>query len=91
METNPEDVTTAYAQWAARRGVRVSLGVQSFERRLRDALGRRAAADPEAAYGRLRAAGVANVGIDLIFGIPGQGRGDLERELAQVAPCSRTT
>jgi oxygen-independent coproporphyrinogen III oxidase len=85
VETNPEDVTTAYAEWAARRAVRVSLGVQSFDAGLRDALGRRAQSDPEDAFRRLRVAGVANVGIDLIFGIPGQGMGDLERELAQVA------
>jgi len=85
VETNPEDVAPAYAAWAARRQVRVSLGVQSFDARLRGVLGRRAQADPQAAYERLRAAGVANVGIDLIFGIPGQTAGDLERELAQVA------
>jgi oxygen-independent coproporphyrinogen-3 oxidase len=85
VETNPEDVTPAYAEWAAHRGVRVSLGVQSFDARVRDALGRRAAADPAEAFGCLRAAGVANVGIDLIFGVPGQGKVDLECELAQVA------
>jgi oxygen-independent coproporphyrinogen-3 oxidase len=85
VETNPEDVTPEYAEWAARRGVRVSLGVQSFSARWRGVLGRRAAADPAVAYRRLRAAGVANVGVDLIFGIPGQGRGDLEAELGQVA------
>jgi coproporphyrinogen III oxidase-like Fe-S oxidoreductase len=85
VETNPEDVTPAYAEWAARRRVRVSLGVQSFDTRLRGVLGRRTDADPAKAYRRLRLAGVANVGIDLIFGIPGQGAGDLERELAQVA------
>ena len=85
VETNPEDVTLAYARWAARRRVRVSLGVQSFDLRLRDVLGRRAQADPAEACACLRAAGVANVGIDLIFGIPGQTAGDLQRELAQVA------
>jgi oxygen-independent coproporphyrinogen-3 oxidase len=85
VETNPEDVTPAYAEWASRRRIRVSLGVQSFDARLRGVLGRRAEADPAKAYERLRAAGVMNMGIDLIFGIPGQGAGDLKRELDQVA------
>ena len=86
VETNPEDVTAAYAAvggapraCASRSACRASSGVCAMRS------GGAPPADPEAAYGRLRAAGVANVGIDLIFGIPGQGRGDLERELAQVA------
>ncbi len=53
VETNPEDVTSAYAAWAAARRLRVSLGVQSFDGRLRAALGRRGSADPA---GGLRAA-----------------------------------
>ncbi|HMK91472.1 MAG TPA: coproporphyrinogen-III oxidase family protein [Thermoleophilia bacterium] len=58
VETNPEDVTESYAAWAATRGIRVSLGVQSFSRRLRQDLGRAGTADPVAAFERLRAAGV---------------------------------
>jgi putative oxygen-independent coproporphyrinogen III oxidase len=85
VETNPEDATAGYAAWAAARRVRVSLGVQSFDRGLRDTLGRRAAADPVAAFERLRAAGVTNLGIDLIFGIPGQAPADVDRELDMVA------
>ena len=72
VETNPEDVDDAYAEWAASAGVRVSLGVQSFSPELRAVLGRTAQADPAAAFRRLRAAGVANAGLDLIHGIPGQ-------------------
>ena len=72
VETNPEDVDNAYAGWAASAGVRVSLGVQSFSPELRAVLGRTAQADPAAAFRRLRAAGVANAGLDLIHGIPGQ-------------------
>jgi len=85
VETNPEDVTAGYARWAAGRMLRVSLGVQSFKPRLRNALGRRAQADPAAAFRRLRRAGCANVGIDLIFGIPGQTAADLDADLATVA------
>jgi len=66
------------------RGLRVSLGAQSFDRRRRAALGRRAAADPITAYRRLRDAGVGSVGIDLIFGIPGQTVADLDDDIAAV-------
>ena len=72
VETNPEDADAAYAGFAARGGVRVSLGAQSFSPGLRAVLGRTARADPARAFRRLRAAGVANAGLDLIHGIPGQ-------------------
>lgn len=96
VETNPEDVDDAFALWAApgiavgaaadsRCPVRVSLGVQSFISSLRAALGRAAAADPEAAFTRLRMAGCDNVSIDLIYGIPGQTFADIARELIKVA------
>ena len=84
VETNPEDVSAAFARWAARRGVRVSLGVQSFDRRRRAALGRRAPADPAAVCRRLRAAGVVDLSIDLMFGIPRQTVADLEDDIAAV-------
>ena len=85
VETNPEDVTPGYAAWAAARGLRLSLGVQSFDRRLRENLGRRTLADPAAAFATLRRAGVADLGVDLIFGIPGQAIVDVARELEVVA------
>ena len=99
VETNPEDVDEAFAAWAVARGIRISLGVQSFQSAQRVALGRHAAsagatvdpagcaavADPAAAFARLRAAGVANLSVDLIFAIPGQNEADLEADLAAVA------
>ena len=82
VETNPEDADDAYAAWAAGVqtsaapgagcGVRISLGVQSFSAKLRAVLGRTGRADPAAAFGRLRRAGVGNAGVDLMHGIPGQ-------------------
>ena len=94
VETNPEDVDDAYAAWAAstrlspasgaRPGVRISLGAQSFSPGLRAVLGRTAQADPAEAFRRLRAAGVANVGLDLIHGIPGQTPELLETDIAAV-------
>jgi len=85
VEANPEDVDEELAGWAAGRGVRVSLGVQSFDPALRQSVGRRAAGDPAAAYRRLRRAGVANVGIDLMYGLPGQTMAGVGSELATVA------
>ena len=92
--TNPEDADEAYAAWAAGtavssapgepRGVRVSLGVQSFSSGLRTVLGRTAQADPAEAVRRLRRAGVANLGLDLIHGIPGQTPELLAADLAAV-------
>ncbi len=84
VEANPEDVSAAFARWAARRGVRVSLGVQSLTPAVREALGRRAVAEPAAAYRRLREAGVANLSVDLIQGVPGQTPDDVGRDLAWV-------
>jgi oxygen-independent coproporphyrinogen-3 oxidase len=91
VECNPEDVDDALATWAAdapvargagaARGLRISLGVQSLAPRLREALGRRAQADPADAFRRLRSAGVANLSVDLIQGIPGQTMAGLEADI----------
>jgi len=84
VETNPDEADAAFAAWAATRGVRVSLGVQSFDPMLRAALGRRPAADPAAATRRLRTAGVRDLSIDLMHGIPGQTTSDLDADLGMV-------
>ncbi|MCX6364099.1 MAG: coproporphyrinogen-III oxidase family protein [Actinobacteria bacterium] len=94
VEANPEDVDDAFAAWTAAalsaggagvaRGLRVSLGAQSFDPDLRRALGRRAQAYPAAAFWRLRSAGVANLSVDLIYGIPGQTMAALDADLAAV-------
>ena len=68
----------------ARRPARVSLGVQSFQAGLRAGLGRRAAADPAGAVARLRAAGVRDLSIDLMHGLPGQSLVDLEDDIGAV-------
>ena len=75
----------AAGEEAPPRRLRVSLGVQSFDAALRAALGRRASADPAAAFARLRAAGVSDLSVDLIFGIPGQTPAMLDADLAAVA------
>ncbi len=85
VECNPEDVDAALAALLAERGCRVSLGAQTFARPLLEVLERRTNPDGvRAAVGRLRAAGVPSLSLDLIYGIPGQSEADLARDLAVV-------
>jgi len=85
VEANPETVTAALAALLRRHGVnRVSLGVQSFQRPLLEVLDRLAGPeDARRAVATLRAAGFDNISLDLIYGIPGQSRALLERDLEE--------
>ncbi len=83
VEANPETVTAEVAGILAAAGVRrVSMGCQSFDPRLLHALERRHRPErvPEAVEA-LRAAGVPQVNLDLIFGIPGSGVREWMRDL----------
>ncbi len=85
VEANPETVTPEVARLLAACGVdRVSVGAQSFATRLLRTLGRVAHPDDvrRAVY-RLRDAGIDNISLDLIYGIPGQEPADLARDLAE--------
>jgi putative oxygen-independent coproporphyrinogen III oxidase len=82
VEANPETVDDELAAALAGRDIRVSLGAQSFGHAQLAVLERRATPDQvRAAAGRLRAAGVANLSLDLLFGVPGMGRAELDRDL----------
>jgi oxygen-independent coproporphyrinogen-3 oxidase len=85
VEANPETVTPALARLLSRNRVnRVSIGAQSFHMHLLDVLDRRARPeDVRRAVQRVRDAGIDNVSLDLIYGIPGQGAADLARDLAE--------
>lgn len=87
MEVNPETVDRAQLGALREAGVtRVSMGVQSFRPHLLAALDRRATPDQARAAVRCaREAGFASVSVDLLFGVPGQTRDDLERDIADVA------
>lgn len=88
VEANPETVTDECARALVAEGVtRVSIGAQSFDQANLSMLERWH--DPqnvERAVGRLRAAGVRRISLDLIFGVPGSTletwRRDVERALA---------
>ena len=73
-ETNPGDLTPEAAAGFRAAGInRITIGVQSFDDGALAFLGRRHnAAGAVAAIENARQAGFANVGLDLIYGIPGQ-------------------
>lgn len=77
LEMNPATVSLEKATALLALGVnRVSMGVQSWDEELLKVLGRvHNATQAERSYRILREAGVPNVNLDLIFGIPGQSRG----------------
>lgn len=74
VELAPSSVTEERLAALKALGVtRVSLGVQSFQPELLDALGRQHSRERVfQAYERIRHAGFASVNLDLIFAIPGQ-------------------
>lgn len=74
LEVNPEKVSRSLMEGFAQAGVnRVSLGVQSFDDKLLQALGRRH--DSRQAVEAIEAivqAGIVNLSIDLMYELPGQ-------------------
>lgn len=74
VELAPGSVTEARLTALRNCGVtRVSMGVQSFQPRLLDALGRHHTREQiYRAYERVRAAGLKSVNLDLMFALPGQ-------------------
>jgi oxygen-independent coproporphyrinogen-3 oxidase len=87
MEANPEDVTPAsLAAWRSIGVHTLTLGVQSFDDAALRFLGRRHdGAVARQAVERALAAGFAVVGVDLIYGRPGQEPAAWERDLDTAA------
>lgn len=83
LEANPEDVTAEHASAWRDAGVnRVSLGAQSFDDSVLTWMHRsHDAARTVAAVEALRAAGIDNISLDLIFGLPAELRRDWQRDL----------
>lgn len=73
VECNPESVSRERLEGYRRAGVtRISLGVQSLDDRILPTLDRlHTAAQARAAFEAARAAGYADVSVDLIYGLPG--------------------
>ena len=83
LEANPEDVTAESATSWRRAGVnRVSLGVQSFDPAVLAWMHRTHTADQVApAVAALRDAGITNLSLDLIYGLPSHLARDWSRDL----------
>lgn len=89
LEAAPGQIGDALLASALEVGVnRVSLGVQSFVDREAQAVGRsHTEAGCLAEFDRLRRAGVANIGADLIAGLPYQTEASWEHSLAVATSC----
>jgi len=74
VEANPADLTLSFLQSLKSLGVnRLNIGVQSFDEKILGFLGRRhIAGDAISALEDSRKAGFDNIGLDLIYGVPGQ-------------------
>ncbi len=83
-EIDPRGFEADWADAIRRNGVsRVSLGVQTLSPAIQASIGRvQPTAMIEDAVARLRAAGVASINFDLMYGLPGQSAVDLEETLA---------
>lgn len=86
IELDPRQVTAALAQTLGEIGVnRVSLGVQDFSPHVQQAIGRvQPFAEVEQAVAYLRAAGIDDINLDLMYGLPKQSLADVQ-ETARLA------
>ena len=92
LEANPEDVTPDHARaWRAAGINRVSLGAQSFDDQVLTWMHRsHDAGQSGRAVQALRDAGIENISLDLIFGLPEELHRDWDRDL-EIARALRPT
>ncbi|MEI2384254.1 oxygen-independent coproporphyrinogen III oxidase [Breoghania sp. JC706] len=81
IELDPRTVTPELAETLAMAGVtRTSLGVQDFDPRVQEAIGRiQPEAVVEAAVAALRGVGLSAMNFDLMYGLPGQSEASIRR------------
>lgn len=86
VEANPEDLDELRVDSLVRGGVtRVSLGAQSFSSDVLRRLGRRHTPDEvRDSVARVRAVGIRQINLDLIFGVPSQTLASLLGDLAAI-------
>jgi len=89
LEANPGTLTQDRLAGYRAAGVnRLSLGVQSFDERILQRLGRQHDRNEAlAAIETIRKAGFANLNLDLMFALPGQTTSDLASDLQQLLSC----
>ena len=86
IEMNPDDVSVPYADTLRQLGInRVSMGAQTFDdERLRWLNRRHTVAQVGQAVTRLRAAGIRNISIDLMYGFPDETIDDFVHDIDEV-------
>ncbi len=74
IETNPADLNRSFLESMRERGIsRINIGVQSFDEKVLGFLGRRhSVKQAVSSVGDSRKAGFHDMGLDLIYGVPGQ-------------------
>ncbi|MCK9526874.1 MAG: radical SAM family heme chaperone HemW [Limnochordia bacterium] len=92
IEANPHSLTAQGARILAQAGVnRVSLGVQAFQDHLLEAIGRvHRTGEVKESVAALKQAGITNINLDLMFGLPGQSREDWLRTLERAQDLEPT-
>ena len=83
LEANPEDLTLDYCHLIASKGInRLSIGIQSFQEKNLVLMNRNhQTSDSIQAIQNAQKAGITNISIDLIYGIPGNSEADLAEDL----------
>ena len=90
LEANPGTLTASTLEGYLAAGInRLSLGIQSFDNKNLQLLGRRHSAEEAAESCMLaRDIGFTNISIDLIFALPGQKATDLDQEIEKLLELS---
>lgn len=90
IEANPGTLTVGSLEGYLTAGVnRLSLGVQSFDNKSLQLLGRKHSAEGAIqTFFQARDIGFTNISIDLIFALPGQEPADLEKEIGNLLELS---
>lgn len=85
IEIDPRTMDADKVAVLAREGFnRASLGVQDFEEKVQDAIGRRQSyADTKAVADALRAAGITAINLDLMYGLPHQTAASVRQTVEQ--------
>ena len=92
VEANPESLSAAKAALFSDYGVnRLSLGAQSTDEKFLNLLGRaHSLADIEQAVNNLRAAGINNINLDLMYALPSQSLSDWQNTLEKAVSLTPT-
>lgn len=83
VEINPGTLTKEKVEiYRASKINRVSMGMQSFNEDILKSIGRiHGVSDFYTSYDLLKKVGIDNINVDLILGLPGQGEGDIVKDL----------